>query len=211
MTLQISTHCRPLPSLTHRRSPAARRLHTTVQAMVKATWQGAVLATSNDTQQVEGNHYFPPESINKEVGLLDQNQPLSLICPKGSPCCSTSSPAARPPFVDGRGRPHIMTWSQMDRCCICSDELCQSNLLIAEHPFCCADQQGCSMVRWIPGRERARPASVTSWVPALVKIMLLELDHCCCRYYAEPFEKATNIKGEVHSGPAQSQRRQMPC
>eukprot|EP00891_Asterochloris_glomerata_P009437 jgi/Astpho2/9437/Aster-01696 len=28
---------------------------------------------------------------------------------------STSSPAARPPFVDGRGRPHIMTWSQMDR------------------------------------------------------------------------------------------------
>ena len=82
MPLQIH-HCRPFgSSLTHRSSPAARRLHTTVQAMVKATWQGAVLATSNDTQQVEGNHYFPPESINKEVGLLPlQTQPLDLICP----------------------------------------------------------------------------------------------------------------------------------
>ena len=49
-----------------------------MQAM-KATWQGAVLATSSETQQVEGNHYFPPESINKEVGLLLQW--LCLICP----------------------------------------------------------------------------------------------------------------------------------
>ena len=23
----------------------------------------------------------------------------------------------------------------------------------------------------------------------------------CCRYYAEPFDKAANIKGELHSGP----------
>lgn len=33
---------------------------------MKAKWNGAVLAESDDTVVVEGNHYFPPESINKE-------------------------------------------------------------------------------------------------------------------------------------------------
>jgi uncharacterized protein (DUF427 family) len=33
---------------------------------MKAIWNGAVLAQSADTVVVEGNHYFPPESINKE-------------------------------------------------------------------------------------------------------------------------------------------------
>ncbi|MDJ0924250.1 MAG: DUF427 domain-containing protein [Acidimicrobiia bacterium] len=28
-----------------------------------ATWRGAVLAESDDTVVVEGNHYFPPDSI----------------------------------------------------------------------------------------------------------------------------------------------------
>ena len=31
--------------------------------MKKATWHGAVLAESDRTIVVEGNHYFPPESI----------------------------------------------------------------------------------------------------------------------------------------------------
>ena len=34
--------------------------------MPKAIWNGAVLAESQDTIVVEGNHYFPPESINRE-------------------------------------------------------------------------------------------------------------------------------------------------
>ena len=34
--------------------------------MPKATWNGAVLAESNDCIIVEGNYYFPPQSINKE-------------------------------------------------------------------------------------------------------------------------------------------------
>lgn len=34
--------------------------------MPKATWNGAVLAESDETIVVEGNHYFPPESINRE-------------------------------------------------------------------------------------------------------------------------------------------------
>ena len=34
--------------------------------MARATWQGTVLAESDDTVVVEGNHYFPIESLNKE-------------------------------------------------------------------------------------------------------------------------------------------------
>ena len=37
--------------------------------MKKATWNGAVLAQSDETVIVEGNHYFPPESINKNYFL----------------------------------------------------------------------------------------------------------------------------------------------
>lgn len=33
---------------------------------MKATWNGATLAESDDTVVVEGNHYFPPQSINDE-------------------------------------------------------------------------------------------------------------------------------------------------
>ncbi len=32
---------------------------------MKAMWNGAVLAESDRTVVVEGNHYFPPESIRK--------------------------------------------------------------------------------------------------------------------------------------------------
>ncbi len=34
--------------------------------MAKATWNGVVLAESDKTEMVEGNHYFPPEAVNKE-------------------------------------------------------------------------------------------------------------------------------------------------
>lgn len=33
---------------------------------MKAVWQGAVLAESDQTVVVEGNHYFPPDSIKRE-------------------------------------------------------------------------------------------------------------------------------------------------
>ncbi len=32
---------------------------------MKATWNGATLAESNDTVVVEGNHYFPVASLNQ--------------------------------------------------------------------------------------------------------------------------------------------------
>ncbi|MEM9352566.1 MAG: DUF427 domain-containing protein [Planctomycetota bacterium] len=34
--------------------------------MPKAVWNGAVLAESDQTEVVEGNHYFPPDSLRKE-------------------------------------------------------------------------------------------------------------------------------------------------
>ena len=34
--------------------------------IMKATWNGAVLAESNNTIIVEGNHYFPGDSIKRE-------------------------------------------------------------------------------------------------------------------------------------------------
>jgi uncharacterized protein (DUF427 family) len=33
---------------------------------MKATWNGAVLAESDLTVVVEGNHYFPPDSVRQE-------------------------------------------------------------------------------------------------------------------------------------------------
>ena len=34
--------------------------------MPKAVWKGAVLAESDQTVMVEGNHYFRPEAVNRE-------------------------------------------------------------------------------------------------------------------------------------------------
>ena len=34
--------------------------------MARATWNGAVLAESDETVVVEGNHYFPPEAVRRE-------------------------------------------------------------------------------------------------------------------------------------------------
>lgn len=33
---------------------------------MKATWKGEVIAESDDTVVVEGNHYFPADSIKRE-------------------------------------------------------------------------------------------------------------------------------------------------
>lgn len=34
--------------------------------MAHATWNGALLAESDNTVVIEGNHYFPADSINKQ-------------------------------------------------------------------------------------------------------------------------------------------------
>ncbi len=39
---------------------------------MKAIWNETVIAESNDTIVVENNHYFPPESINKEYFISSE-------------------------------------------------------------------------------------------------------------------------------------------
>jgi len=34
---------------------------------VRATWNGKVIAESDETVVVEGNHYFPPQSVDREL------------------------------------------------------------------------------------------------------------------------------------------------
>ena len=34
---------------------------------MKATWNGATIAESSDTIIVEGNHYFPADSLNRDL------------------------------------------------------------------------------------------------------------------------------------------------
>jgi uncharacterized protein (DUF427 family) len=46
--------------------------------MVEARWNGAVIARSDDTVVVEGNHYFPADSI--DPALLRPSSTTS-ICP----------------------------------------------------------------------------------------------------------------------------------
>jgi len=45
---------------------------------MKAVWNGAVLAQSEDTVVVEGNHYFPANSINAD---LFEDSSTHSICP----------------------------------------------------------------------------------------------------------------------------------
>ena len=45
--------------------------------MPRATWNGVVLAESDDTIVVEGNHYFPPDSINRQHF---SDSPKTTVC-----------------------------------------------------------------------------------------------------------------------------------
>lgn len=46
--------------------------------MTTATWNGAVIARSDDTVVVEGNHYFPRDSV--DPGVLTASTTTS-VCP----------------------------------------------------------------------------------------------------------------------------------
>lgn len=46
--------------------------------MKQAVWNGAVLAESDQTVVIEGNHYFPVESLNKEYFKKTETH---TICP----------------------------------------------------------------------------------------------------------------------------------
>ena len=45
--------------------------------MPKASWNGQIIAESDATEVVDGNHYFPPDSINKE---FFRNSAATTVC-----------------------------------------------------------------------------------------------------------------------------------
>ena len=45
---------------------------------MKAVWNGVVLADSEETIVIEGNHYFPPSSIMREYFVASNTQ---SVCP----------------------------------------------------------------------------------------------------------------------------------
>lgn len=67
-----------------------------VRMSVRALWNDVVLAESADTVVVEGNHYFPAESINREFFTASDTH---SVCPwKGTASYYTVT-------VDGRQNP----------------------------------------------------------------------------------------------------------
>ena len=46
--------------------------------MVKAVWNGATIAESDDTVVVEGNHYFPRQSVD---ALVLTDSATTSVCP----------------------------------------------------------------------------------------------------------------------------------
>ncbi|MAF80673.1 hypothetical protein CL628_01530 [bacterium] len=54
---------------------------------MKAIWNNQVLADSDDTLVVEGNHYFPPSSLNRDY--LSASEMRSTCHWKGEACYFT--------------------------------------------------------------------------------------------------------------------------
>ena len=50
--------------------------------MPRAIWNGEVLADSDQTEVVEGNHYFPPDSLRRE--FFQESQTTSVCGWKGT-------------------------------------------------------------------------------------------------------------------------------
>ncbi len=71
---------------------------------MKAIWNEQVIAESDDTVVVEGNHYFPPESVKRE--FLQESDTTS-VCPwKGTANYYTLE-------VDGQSNPDA-AWFYVD-------------------------------------------------------------------------------------------------
>jgi uncharacterized protein (DUF427 family) len=45
--------------------------------MTQAIWNGVIIAESEHTEKVEGNHYFPPDTIKKEYF---QENKMHTVC-----------------------------------------------------------------------------------------------------------------------------------
>src|SRR4029077_3211003 len=74
--------CRPRLSAAHRHARTGRAgvIATRVRGSIvpKAIWNDVVIAESGQTDVVEGNHYFPPESLSREHFRESQT---TSVCP----------------------------------------------------------------------------------------------------------------------------------
>jgi len=91
--------------------------------MAQARWNGRVIARSDDTVVIEGNHYFPPEAV--DTGALRPSDTTS-VCPwKGTahyyslvvdgaenPDAAWYYPETKPAADDIRGR--IAFWKGVE-------------------------------------------------------------------------------------------------
>ncbi len=82
---------------------------------MKATWNGAVLAESDDTVLVEGNHYFPPASLDMALFTPTATQTTCgwkgtcnyysvTVAGKTNPDCAWVYPAPKPDAAHVTGR-----------------------------------------------------------------------------------------------------------
>ena len=53
---------------------ACARAAVVLGMTARATWNGAILAESDETIIVEGNHYFPPNSVNWDLFTKSESQ-----------------------------------------------------------------------------------------------------------------------------------------
>ena len=71
---------------------------------MKAVWNGVVVAESDDTVVVEGNHYFPAEAVRSDCLLASNTKTM----------CSWKGEATyRTLFVDGDANPDAV-WTYAD-------------------------------------------------------------------------------------------------
>jgi uncharacterized protein (DUF427 family) len=71
---------------------------------MKAIWKGTVVAESNDTVVVEGNHYFPAEALRPEFTLPSNTKTM----------CSWKGQASYMSlFVNGDANPDAV-WTYLD-------------------------------------------------------------------------------------------------
>ena len=61
--------------------------------MVQAVWNGVVIAESDRTVQVEGNHYFPRASVKAEYLVESSRKSTCPWIPKNSSTCPSCSAA----------------------------------------------------------------------------------------------------------------------
>jgi Domain of unknown function (DUF427) len=94
--------------------------------MLRAVWNGAVLAESEHTVKVEGNHYFPAESLHREYFAdrpCHQHLPVEgpgPVLPRqrgrhGQPGRGLALPAAEPRCRRDRRACRVLAWVRVER------------------------------------------------------------------------------------------------